>query len=161
MRLSGSETYVQSIARTQQARRMGLDKATLTAMSLPEQMAAQWLVQNDKALEEMRGERRYHLLNYDTFCNDPLQQAAALFRNLDLGWPAQTQAFIEKSSQAFGQSGYYGLFRRSKDESAKWRKELSAGQIEQIKAIARRGEAGRLFFTDTKDNGQEATLCHQ
>ena len=149
LRVLEGGTYVKSIAATPQARRLGLDETILGAMPLPEQMACQWLVQNEKTLDDMQGEARYRLLNYDAFCLDPLQGAADLFERLGLGWPEQTRSFIEASSQASGDHRYFGLFRESRSELGKWRHELDPEQIDRIKDIVTRGAIGRLFFDDS------------
>jgi hypothetical protein len=151
-------TYLKSIAATSQARRLGLKEATLASMSLSEQMAYQWLVQNQKVLDDMRGEQGYRFLNYDAFCRDPLQEAAGLFRELDLSWPEQTRSFIEASSKASGDHRYFGLFRESKSELEKWRHELEPEQIEQVRAIVQRDEVGRQFFPKELTSVAEAIL---
>jgi hypothetical protein len=139
-------TYLKSIAATSTARRLGLDLASLEAMTLEEQMAAQWLVLNQKVHEEMAGRPAYHLLDYDAFCKEPLAQARGLFGQLGLRWPEETRAFIEGSSQAQAGGRYFSLFRDSRAEPDKWRKELSPEQSESIQTVLSRVAGDQVIF---------------
>jgi hypothetical protein len=157
LRLLDGGTYVRSIAATPQARRMGFDEATLEAMSLEEQMACQWLVQNQKVLEEMRESGNYILLNYDGFCLDPERDGRDLFDLVGLDWTEQTRAFITLSSHSGGSSRYFGLFRQSRDELDKWQKELAAGQIERILGVIGRAEIGSLYLSPASARAQPSS----
>jgi Sulfotransferase family len=147
LRLLDGGTYVKSMAETEQAHCLGFTEATMLAMSPEEQMACQWLVQNQKILDEMRDQTGYILLNYDEFCTEPLAQARRLFDSLGLGWHRQTEDFIASSSMANGAGSYFSVVRDSRTESSKWRGELSDDQIRRIGAVIERAEVGRCFDT--------------
>jgi hypothetical protein len=154
MKLLDGGTYIKSIAATSQAGRLGFDETSLESMSIEEQMACQWLVQNQKTLEEMRGRNNYMILNYDGFCLDPERDAQDLFDLVGLGWAEQTRDFVALSSQSEGSSRYFGLLRHSRHELDKWQKELDPGQIERILSIIGRAEIGSLYASPSALSSQ-------
>jgi hypothetical protein len=144
LKVMDTATYVRSLAATTQARRLGFDLAALEALSLEEQMAAQWAILNQKVADELGEAPGCVPLDYDAFCTAPEPGARALLARLGLGWPEPTRAFVAASSTGDA-PGYFSLMRRSLAETGKWRHELTQEQTGRILAIARRAPVGQRY----------------
>lgn len=127
------------------ARRHGLTPAQSAALSTPEQLAWDWAILNQWALERLRGSARLKVVLYEEFCADPTRGARDLLSFAGLPWDAQTERFVADSTAYSGPDRYYQVFKDTQEAAARWRRELDATTQASILDIARRTEVGRMF----------------
>ena len=145
--LLSDDAYIETLASMPEAQQYGFDIETLSNMSRIEQLAARWMLQNSKVMDEMKGYANYKQLIYEELCNAPGLVTSSIFEFLSLPMSEQTQRFIESSSMAkSGESRYFDLTRDSSAAASSWRKELTEQQIEDVKAVVSRSPAGQLYF---------------
>lgn len=89
----------------------GLKSADFCRLSLAEQLAWHWVILNETALAGLAGQPDTMLLHYHDLASDPENHIRGLFGALDLGWPAQTGAFIAQSTRQGGRESFYRVYR--------------------------------------------------
>lgn len=147
--LLSDDAYIETLASMPEAQQYGLSLDSLSAMSRIEQLAARWMLQNSKVIDEMRDSNNYRQVIYEDLCNDPYTVVASLFDFLALRMSQQTRNFIASSSAAkSGETRYFDLTRDSAAAASSWRQELSEQQIEQVKSVVSRSPAGQLYFSE-------------
>jgi hypothetical protein len=147
--LLSDDAYIKTLAAMPEAQQYGLDLERLTAMSRIEQLAARWMLQNSKVINEMKGAANYRQVIYEELCNDPGEVVASLFEFLGLRMSQQTHEFIASSSAAkSGETRYFDLTRDSAAAASSWRRELTEQQIERVKSVVSRSPAGQLYFSE-------------
>ncbi len=120
-----------------EARRRGLDAATLAAMTPAEQFAWYWVLLNEKALGELAGRPGLHVLHYAALCRDPQGGARALLDFAGLDWHAATEAFVASSTSFTGRDRYFDVRRNLAQAGPRWRDVLSAEDRARIAAVVR------------------------
>jgi hypothetical protein len=147
--LLSDDAYIETLAAMPESQQYGLDLETLTAMSRIEQLAARWMLQNSKVINEMKGAANYRQVIYEELCNDPGEVVASLFEFLGLRMSQQTHDFIASSSAAKGgETRYFDLTRDSAAAASSWRRELTEHQIERVKSVVSSSPAGQLYFSE-------------
>jgi hypothetical protein len=122
------------------------DLERLKALSLEQQLASLWMLQNEKVMREMKDRDNYFFLNYDNFSLDAEAEASRLFEFVEICMGEQTVSFIRgKIKHNTTKSDYYQLARSSENEATKWRKELSSEQIDAVHGIVKDSLPGQLF----------------
>jgi len=120
---------------TEQAARYGLTEARFAAMSPVEQFAWDWVIMNEKAIQDLDGLDRVKLLKYQDLCEHPLAQARALLDFAGLSWDPQTEAFLRRSTTFVGRDRYYAVFRNTAATLYRWRQELSEDDQRRINDV--------------------------
>jgi hypothetical protein len=120
------------LCETPQGRRRGLTVEVLRRLTSEERLAWQWVLVNEKALEEGAG--RAHAVRYEDLCADPPAVARTLFTFAGLEWHAQTQAFIQASTSG-GNQRYFSVFKNPARSANRWRHELDSVRIDRILAV--------------------------
>lgn len=134
--LLDNNTYLNSLFRIKEASDYPIRRADLESSSLEERMAYQWMILNDKVVNDMKGNPRYRRLRYEDLCRDPYEVTRSVFAFADLDWRPQTTAFIRRLEKERGQSSSYFSVMRSPAESADgWRQQLNEKQVEKILAV--------------------------
>src|SRR6185437_3147160 len=131
------------LAATRSAIRLGLDRGLLTEADDVDLLAWTWLVSNAEAqaaVERVNGS----ILIYDAITEEPSLHIRNLFANLELGWPAQTEAFLARSQRS--QGDYYSVFRNAKGAAQQWQRELDKPTIDRVRRIVSRDPLGSHFF---------------
>jgi sulfotransferase family protein len=136
--------HLNGILATEQARRHGLSSERFRSMRPLEQLAWNWAILNEKALEELSDRNTVKVVLYEDLCLEPLSVARDLFDFVGLDWPAQTEAFLRRSMSLHGPERYYQVFRDTRTALAKWRTQLSQAEQESVHAIVRQTTIGRL-----------------
>jgi len=128
------------------AKKHGLTKDKLLKMPKEQELAWQWVVDNDFALEELNECPNAYILNYDLLCSDPLNIAKDVFKFCELNWDRQSEQFVEKSTSS-KKSNYFSVYKNPKISTSKWSSQFNLEQIEDIMNIVSKSEAGKLFAT--------------
>lgn len=123
---------------------------TLRVMNREEQLAARWVLQNEKVVVEMEGNPRYKRVIYEDLCSRPQAVADDLFAFLGLDMSDQTRTFIELSSASKSEEiRYFDVQRNSAQVATGWMSELSDDQIERIRRLVSSSTLGRVYFPDS------------
>lgn len=146
--LAGVEKVpVQAMCRTEAARRRGLDSAQLEGLPLMEKLAWEWVIFNEKMIEETEGRQNCRLVKYEDVCADPAEELKSLYDFCGLEMAAQTRSFLEASSKGSSDAvRYYSLFRDPLKAATKWRTELPEEQQESVRRIAAGTSPGRHYY---------------
>jgi hypothetical protein len=124
-----------------------IGRADLEGSSVEEQLTYQWMILNDKVVNEMRGDPRYRLIRYEDLCRDPDQVTRELFQFVGLHRSTQTTAFVGHLRSKRGQPMSYFSVMRSPGESAdRWRQQLNQEQIDKVLSIYSHSQIRRLGF---------------
>lgn len=133
------------LAETPQGRRHRLTLDGLRGLTTEERLAWQWVLINEKAMDEAAQSKRARLVRYEDVCDDPVAAARELFAFCGLEWHAQTEAFIRESTSAVNQR-YFSVFKNPAESANRWLRELDSGCIERIVAVVRHSEPlARLY----------------
>jgi hypothetical protein len=120
-----------------EAKAHGLDVARFARWPLLERLAWQWLVLNERALADLAGHPAARIVRHADLARAPLARAGELLAFAGLSVPPETAAFIRRSTEHAGDTGYYRVFRNAAAESDKWRRELDADEQARIWAVVR------------------------
>jgi hypothetical protein len=126
---------VAELLETEQAARYGLTEARFASLSHVEQLAWNWAILNEKAIDDLGGLDRVKVLKYQDLCEHPLEQARALLAFADLPWNSQTEAFLQRSTTYAGPDRYYAVFRNTAAAVDRWRQELSKADQQRINQV--------------------------
>lgn len=125
---------VYSVLETPQAKKYGLTMEKLKALSPAEQLAWNWAILNEKALEDLDDIPNTRLLRYEKFIRNPLEQTKEFFDFAGLPWDQQTENFIHSSSIST-RDRYYNVYQTADKAMNRWRSELTEDQQQRILAI--------------------------
>ena len=147
--LLSDDAYIETLAGMAGAIDYGLSMETLRAMTREEQLAARWMLQNEKVASEMDGNPRYRRVAYEELCSRPQAIADELFAFLGLEMTDQTRDFILQSSAGKSEEvRYFDVQRDSARAATGWMSELSTEQIERIRRVVSASTLGRVYFPD-------------
>jgi hypothetical protein len=100
---------------------------------------------NEQALEQIRVLDHCTTFVYEDLCQSPVEQAKMLFGFVGLGWNAQSEGFVRRST-AVDRSEYYSVFKDPLRSASKWREQLAAADVGRIMRIAEQSAVGRLYL---------------
>jgi len=136
LKLMNVQTFIETQAEMDQAKRRGLSRSVLESLSLEEQLESLWMMQNEKVMEEMAGNPQYKLVRYEDLCDDPLETLEALFSHTGVPMTNQVRKFVMRSQSGDGKNEkYFQIVRDTKKASRKWKEELDSAQISRIMAF--------------------------
>jgi hypothetical protein len=114
-----------------------------------------WVLMNEKAMEDTRGDARCRVLRYEDICLDPAAKAKELFAFCGLDWCVQTERFIRSSTLSIEASPfdrltqderrYYGIFRDPIKAAWKWRSQLADELIGRVFGVVRESKLAGLY----------------
>lgn len=141
-----SEDYplYEKILQTEQSARYGLTMEGLRALSPVERLAWRWVLFNEKAMDDTRGNSNVCVLKYEDMCARPIETAKKYFEFCQLEWCQQTNDFLSDSTNRDSDS-YYSVFKNPEKSANKWRQMLTNEQIRQVEDIVIRSAPGRLY----------------
>ncbi len=143
------DAYIETLARMPEAGAYELDLERLGAMSAEQQLAARWMLQNEKVMRDMHGADNYRRVIYEDLCAEPESVATQLLQFIGLDMHEQTREFIRESSVGVSQEVRYFYLRRDSGAAAsRWMSELSERQIDDIRRLVSMSEVGKLYFPD-------------
>jgi len=126
------------------ARKHGLDMQAVKSMTEVERLALKWALYYEQALDETAGMESVIAMRYEDFCEHPREETKKAFNHCRLNWTANTERFIA-SSTAHENAQYYSVFKDPKVAAWKWRKELTALEIEKIMAVVSQFKSGSQY----------------
>lgn len=129
---------------TATAREYGLSVEMLRTLHPIERLAWRWVLFNAKALEDIAGEPNCMSLRYEDLCRDPVGVAKKLFEFTKLSWNNQTELFVSQST-AKDVGRYYSVVKDPMKAATKWKKELSASDIDRIYAVIGKTHLSELY----------------
>lgn len=107
----------------------------LETLTISEQEALYWLVQNRRALRACQQHSQGLIVIYEELTERPLEIAQDVFRHLNLTMPAESVAFIEESTNKsltsaikrgeVNMNQYFTIFRDPKVARDRWKEEMS------------------------------------
>jgi hypothetical protein len=121
-------------------RRRGINREVLGKMSFTAQLAWNWVIRNELAIQAVRGWPRAQVVRYEDLAADPPAVSKQLFASCGLTWCNETADFLEQSTQASGREGYYQVKRNPDDAANAWRHQLHPAEIAEISGIVSESE---------------------
>jgi hypothetical protein len=128
---------IAELADPPRAARYGLTPTQFATLPAVEQLTWNWAILNEKVIDDLGGKDRVKLLRYQDLCEQPLQQARDLFAFAGLSWDAQTEAFLQRSTNHVGADRYYAVFRDTAAALYRWRQDLSPDEQRRIHDVVR------------------------
>jgi hypothetical protein len=135
----------QDLAETELGRRQGLTLASFKEADPVERLAWRWAISNDKALEDLDGQKNVHVVRYEDLCNSPVTVSRSLFAFAGLDWHSSVERFVQHSSTANQANTYDRVIRDSAKTAAAWRRKLDPQQVDLIDKVLGRSQAGRYY----------------
>ena len=118
------------------AQQRGLTLDDMRACTPVQRLAWRWVLYNENAYAELNETSDYKVLFYDDFCKDPMSGAKEFFNFVELGWSAQTEAFLKRSTSNEN-SAYYSVYKDPLIAANKWKESLSKEDIEQVMSVVK------------------------
>jgi hypothetical protein len=137
-----------TIANTEQARRRGLSPDEFAHMTIVDQLAYQWLILHEKALEELADRRNARIIRYEDLASSAEKTAKDVFTFADLPWCEATARFVDRSQNSPWPGRYFGVFRPPSFQSKtdRWREILTASETQRVLEIVGDSAPGRLYL---------------
>jgi hypothetical protein len=156
------QPFAPDLLLTPNARRYGLTQSLLDRMPLEAQLAWDWVLLNELAIEALAGQENARILVYEELCAEPAGTVRDLFRFMLLEWNSQTEAFIQQSTRPVSvrlsrRARYYGVFQNPQTSANKWRNELDQEQQRLILDVVRRTSLAK-YWPDTAEAAERAVL---
>ncbi|HEY1933510.1 MAG TPA: sulfotransferase [Acetobacteraceae bacterium] len=147
---------VQSASLLPNMAQYGLTIESLRTMSELELFTWIWCLKNEMSLSILHDAENCHVIHYEAVCQNPVDQAKALFAFSGLNWSSQTEKFLHDSTEYKGKDRYYRVFRDANAAANKWRSELSDEEQRRILEIVAQTSLAPLW----PETRQAATLVN-
>jgi hypothetical protein len=128
-----------------QAQKYGLSYEEFQQLDTLSQLALQWAIRNEKAMDEMEGDDSCITLRYEDLCETPVETTQNLFAFAGLQFADQTSQFLNACLQSQG-GKYYGVFHDPKKAASKWQRELPERDIAKVKSLVQDSRPGALYW---------------
>lgn len=125
--------------------RYGLTADKLRSVSDVELFTWIWCLKNEMALDALRNAGNCHIVHYERVCQNPIDEAKALFAFTGLDWNSQTEKFLRDSTGYKGRDRYYRVFRDANAAANKWRTALSNEDKQTVLGIVAQTSLGPLW----------------
>jgi len=125
--------------------RYGLNEDVVRSWTRKERMIWEWLIDNEKVLDDVGDSESVYIANYDELCADPIAGTKRLFAHANLQWSPQTMEFLEQG-RAKRESSYFGVYKNPMVAASAWREQLPGEDIEMVDRIVSDSSAGRIFL---------------
>ncbi len=126
---------VKWLLRTEQAKHYGFTEERFRALPVVEQIAWDWAILNEKAIDDLAGIDGVKVMRYQALCEAPLQEARELFAFVGLDWDKQTEEFLRRSTTFSGRDRYYQVLKNTDAAMNRWREELTPEDQHRIQAV--------------------------
>jgi len=143
--ISNDFGLMEKLLDTDLARQRQLSMEELKAAHPIERQAWQWLLFNEKALNELENCTNAMIVRYEDLCADPLATTRRLFAFSGLSWNPQTEDFLSSSTRD-EKKDYYSVFKNPEQAANKWKQELSEEEVERVRNVVAGSRAGALYF---------------
>jgi hypothetical protein len=144
--ISASEDYslYEKLINTEQAIRYEITLNGLKKLTPEERLAWRWVLFNEKAIDDTKGNPNIKVLKYEQMCNQPIETTKEYFEFCGLDWCEQTNHFLMASTDKNSNS-YYSVFKNPKLASIKWKNSLELEQIKRVEKIVSNTMVGSLY----------------
>lgn len=132
-----SRIPTQELLGTAQARKLGLTETAFRQLPVLEQLAWNWAILNQKALDELADLGQVKIVHYNDLCATPVRAAREVFDFLGLSWHAQTDDFIRACVDYEGKDPAFRLYRNARRSLNRWQGDLRQEDRDRIEAVAR------------------------
>lgn len=129
---------------TEAGKHCPLDPDTVAKLAPEERLAWTWVLTQEAILADVDTCRRVLSVRYEDVCVDPVALTRRMFDFAGLDWQAQTEIFIQASTQGH-KSGYYDVHKNPRISALRWRTELPEETIERIFAILRTSDLSHFY----------------
>jgi len=133
-----------ALANTAQARQYGLTAETVAAFAPEERLAWNWVLINQKAMDDNSGQSNYLQLKYEDVCMQPIARSKEAFHYAGLSWNTQSEAFLQ-ASIAQDNPAYYSVFKDPMKSATAWQRELTPEAIERVLKVLRQSTLAHLY----------------
>ncbi len=144
---NGGALPINAIAAMACAERYGVTSRQFDDLPDVARYAWGWVAFNESALTSLDGLANFKVLRYEDLCEQPEAVARDLFAFAGLGWHAQTENFLNRSTHYEGPSRYYGVFQDTQAVAHRWRTEMDPADISAVEEIVALSPASRWFST--------------
>lgn len=140
------EVYLQSLYQAGYAQRYGFSLDYIRSQPIEAQLAFQWMVQNQKVIDDMQQNPKYKLIKYEDLCINTKTELVKLFDFAALRWNLQTEQFIDTLGKIENTTPkYFDILRLPNSALRDWTTNLTEPQIARITKIASRSSVGTLY----------------
>lgn len=126
------------------AREVGLTEGQFRQLPVLEQLAWNWALLNQKAVEELEGRANVKIVHYHDLCTAPMRAAREVFDFLGLDWHPQTEEFIRACVDYDGRDPAFRLYRNARRSLNRWQGDLRQEDRDRIEAVARKSPLWHL-----------------
>lgn len=113
----------------------GVDDPAFQALPDAAKYAWSWRTFNEPAYVALAPMRNVLVVLYEALCAEPLPVARQIMAFAGLGWDAQTQDFVARSTVHAGSAGYYAIYRNSVAAAEAWRSSISAADQDAVRRV--------------------------
>jgi hypothetical protein len=135
------------LAGTQVASRHGVSLDYLCSLPPLERIVWQWVLTNDKALQDSDGLSNVCAVSYEQFCADPLNEAKKLYDWVGLDLAQQTIDFLSASTTTH-RDRYYSVYKDPMRTANAWRQQLPEDVQRRVIAIAGHSLTWQRYYAD-------------
>lgn len=133
---------------TDQAKRRGLTMEQLREACPEERLAWRWLLFNEKAIQELRGQPNSYIVRYEDICEKPRLLARTMFQFAGLNWSDSVEAFVQETTTP-AEYADYSVYRDPERAAWGWRDRLEPAVAERICTLMDGSTPGKLYAEDT------------
>jgi len=143
----GGALPIDAVAAMACAERYGVTSRQFDGLPDVARYAWGWVAFNESALTSLDGLANFKVLRYEDLCEQPEAVTRDLFAFTGLGWHAQTDGFLNRSTHYEGPSRYYGVFQDTQAVANRWRTEMHPADITAVEEIVALSPAARWCST--------------
>ena len=127
------------------AERHGVDPQSFQALPDVAKFAWRWRAFNEPAIDALRDLPNARIVIFEDLCRRPEDVARDLFAFAGLEWHQETSAFLGTSTQQDRSNGYYDVFRSTSLVAERWRKTMTAGDQDAVRAVIAASSLARFW----------------
>jgi len=135
LREPGTDMPFDEIPTVRFAASRGVDEAAFQALPEAARYAWAWVMFNETALNALEGLPNAKIVVYEDLCARPTETARDMFAFAGLDWNPQTAAFLDRSTNHQGTTGYYAVFKNAIAAAERWRTTMPAADQEAVRAV--------------------------
>lgn len=132
----GGRVYADAVFDAEMAESYPFTREEMAEKTWEEQIAFQWMAQNDFVYRRIGGDERYRLVRYEELCTNFAEQARSIFDFAQISWSLQTGAFVDHLLEHRKEhSSYFSIQKRLTGSLYTWKKQISAEHIRAIEKM--------------------------
>ena len=127
------------------AARHGVSPAAFQHISPAAQFAWSWREFNETAMASIENQPNAMVVVHKDLCFRPIEKSREVMDFTGLLWAAQTEHFLAESSHHQGFEEYYDIRRDTASVPDRWRRSLSLGDQQRVRAVVRESPLMRYW----------------